>query len=302
MVLGELRGHVQNLVIVKLGGRLGNQLFSWAAGYACARRNNSQLLFYDPRGWVTPHDSLPSLIGSSFRLATPRQLIRMGHYSYPTPLAVTLRDVCYEFTEWRASRSSHPRLLGDGADSIFRPNPLVLRAQPPVMLYGSFQCEEYFANCADGVDSEIQLPDVPPLDVRRPVVSMTFRRGDYVSHGWNLPLSYYENALRHMTSEFDVGSVLLFCDDPEFLELAAKWLHGSTPVYRATQFATDPIEQLAVMAACDHHILANSTFCWWGAWLGERRHQKESLVIAPKGWLGDDDGIVPDRWTMVPTR
>jgi Glycosyl transferase family 11 len=296
----------ENVVIVNLkgGGRLGNQLFAFAAGYACALRNEGDLLFYDLLHLGVAGYPLADVVGSRFRIATPRELIRLGIYDYSTPLSTTLSTMSHLLLGWQASHSGHPRTLEQQPSEAFDLDERIVGVKTPVMISGYFQHEEYFAEYSDRIDAAIDLPSVEGVltdDLPRPIVAVTFRRGDYLNLGWNLPLDYYHNALEYCSSKMEVGSLLLFSDDPEFVELVTPRVERYGPVFSAPSYTKDPLLQLAMMASCDHHVLANSTYCWWGAWLGERRSGAESVVVAPSGWVDGNENIIPDRWIVVPT-
>jgi hypothetical protein len=174
------------------------------------------------------------------------------------------------------------------------------------VLRGYFEHERYFSDVAPEVETAIHLPptdDVLPRELPRPIVSVTFRRGDFNSLGWSLPLDYYEAALSHLCERIRPGTLLALGDDPGFNELAEPWLQRFAPVVNGLRLSGDPVTNLAMLAACDHSVIANSTFSWWGAWLSERRAPSpgERMVFAPDDWRHGRPtaDIIPDRWTRV---
>lgn len=116
------------------------------------------------------------------------------------------------------------------------------------------------------------------------------RRADYLwperlaYHGV-MPIGYYREAMAMMP---EGTKFFCFSDDPEW---ASENLH--LPSVR-----TEPAWDIWLMSLCKHAIIANSTFHWWGAWLGADRKGK---VIAPKNWFanGQPWNIVPDRWITI---
>lgn len=88
----------------------------------------------------------------------------------------------------------------------------------------------------------------------------------------------------------------VFCDDPDWAEVNIRpptrttYVRNTGPAY----------EDLRLMSSCKHHIIANSSFSWWGAWL---RYSPEKIVIAPEIWMNtpgfDSTDIVPDYWTRI---
>jgi hypothetical protein len=113
-------------------------------------------------------------------------------------------------------------------------------------------------------------------------VSVHLRRGDYAVEfsGENLlPVSYYRNAIEAARESLNPSKFFVFSDDIEF----ARTHLGSDEdmVFVDHNGEAEAHEDLRLMAACDHHIIANSTFSWWGAWLNP---SKEKLVFAPDRW------------------
>jgi hypothetical protein len=90
----------------------------------------------------------------------------------------------------------------------------------------------------------------------------------------------------------------VFADE---IEWARNNLHFNGPAtFVSGSYGLKDYEELWLMSLCHHHIIANSTFSWWGAWLGER---KDSLTICPKRWfassLKQEEHIAPDRWIRL---
>jgi hypothetical protein len=166
------------------------------------------------------------------------------------------------------------------------------------ILAGYWQCEKYFSHIADVLKAELTLRNTPSASAQRfaEQISVTpnsvmvhVRRGDYLTwaaqrHG-ALPMHYYEGAL----SQFTNHNIFLFSDDP------------SCPFpLPYTRVQCQPHEELWLMSKCKNAIIANSSFSWWGAWLGA---DKMGKVIAPKQWFrtGNEEAadIVPDRWLRL---
>ena len=121
--------------------------------------------------------------------------------------------------------------------------------------------------------------------------SIHVRRGDYVNNpGYaKIPASYYEKAM----SKIKVDKYLVFSDEIEYCKT----------IFRGEKFIfvkdLDHVE-LFLMTLCDHNIIANSTFSWWGAYLNQN---PAKIVIAPDLWVGDNrcttDDIVPKEWIKL---
>jgi hypothetical protein len=160
-------------------------------------------------------------------------------------------------------------------------------------LEGYWQDETYFADATDIIRAEFQLrrPGFAPnvrtlLDNDLPIVSLHIRRGDYVTnpmanavHGV-LHLDYYLNAIELLVKRLgERFRIVVFSDD---IEWARHKLNCNQPLYFISGSTVTPHEDLHMMASCDHHIIANSSFSWWGAWLNP---SPKKVVIAPKNWF-----------------
>lgn len=170
------------------------------------------------------------------------------------------------------------------------------------VLSGYFQSEKYFAPYAEQIRREFMLPPsylhIPPLAARGETVSVHVRRGDYLSpelrdHHPPLTMEYYRAAM----ARFPGARFQLFSDDPGWCLL--NFRDAGYKVEISTGH-TAP-EDMALMASCDHHIIANSSFSWWGAWLGRNPGKR---VVAPAAWFGpskplpqwDTRDLLPESW------
>jgi hypothetical protein len=175
-----------------------------------------------------------------------------------------------------------------------------------VSLQGYFQTEKYFKHIEHQIRDEFTFVD----DILEPCkemvgtldnpIALHVRRGDYVINSenhFNLPLEYYEAALKHFD---DDRNVIVFSDDP-------KWCHGQS-IFSDDRFIisenTDNRVDLCLMSLCNDFIIANSTYSWWGAWLSSNKNKK---VIAPVQWFGktgytkdhDTKDLIPETWMRI---
>jgi hypothetical protein len=172
-----------------------------------------------------------------------------------------------------------------------------------VNLFGYFQTEKYFSHIADSIREDFTFkPEVLNLCKEAfdfdEIISLHVRRTDYVEKSDDHPLcpmEYYEKALTKFDSDLPV---LIFSDDTEWCK--------EQELFKPDRFMVSESEwnlvDMCLMTMCSHHIIANSSFSWWGAWLSGSDN-----VIAPSRWFGDKgytathntDDIVPDRWTKI---
>jgi len=174
-------------------------------------------------------------------------------------------------------------------DSIFK-----LPPNRNVDLFGYFQSEKYFKNIEEVVrknftfKSEVKEradEQIKSLNPERKHVSLHVRRGDYLNltHVHPTPeISYYEEALKH----FKHHTPVVFSDDIKWCKENLSHLQGDPVFVEGTDLYTD----LCMMTLCDGHIIANSSFSWWGAWLGNNK------TVAPARWFGEQG---PQDWSDI---
>lgn len=165
-------------------------------------------------------------------------------------------------------------------------------------LLGYFQSERYFNR------SDVEYYFRPLSDVVMPdnTCFIHFRRGDYLSLPYqrgkiNLTLNvkYYRNAINHINKINNGCRYVVFSDD-------IKWCKDNIKQYfnlknEITFEKNDDITDLFKMSQCDYGIVANSSFSWWGAWLG-----KEKTVLCPKIPFKHDikrNGFYPTNWIKI---
>jgi hypothetical protein len=180
------------------------------------------------------------------------------------------------------------------------------------ILHGYWQSPRYFMTVRDRVRNRVLAgahAALNPSGVRllreisttEGTVSVHLRRGDYVAnavaasyHGV-VPEEYYARALTRMTKR-GATRFYVFSDDEEY---AARWASRDRCEFVRHGVASSPLGELGLMAACGSHVLANSSFSWWGAWLSD--HSSE--VIAPRQWFADSgidtQDLLPDQWTRL---
>lgn len=178
-------------------------------------------------------------------------------------------------------------------------------------LDGFWQSERYFKSIRTTLLDEFTLSRIPNdyakgiadrIQATPNAVSIHFRRGDYVSnakaaefHGV-CSLNYYENAIAHIQQRANITHAFVFSDDPEWVRTSASLPVSFTLIDSKESSAA---QDVWLMSLCQHHILANSSFSWWGAWLS----RQEGINVAPLRWFQNKDArqdhIVPNNWIRM---
>lgn len=161
-----------------------------------------------------------------------------------------------------------------------------------VTLHGYFQSEKYFFDYKDDIRKEFTLKNPKHSEeLDDDYIGIHVRRGDYLNHPTVHPtcsMDYYEEALSMLPDR----PVKVFSDDPAW---CAKNFKGS----RFEIIKKDFLEDFELLSKCSYHIIANSSFSWWAAWISNSKK-----VIAPSKWFGFNGpgsakDIVPSNWSKI---
>jgi hypothetical protein len=176
-------------------------------------------------------------------------------------------------------------------------------------LIGYWQTEKYFSDIASLIFSDFTFKS--PNDDKTtaaikymretPCACMHVRRGDYVGNtavSGICDKNYYERAVRKIKDLHPDIPVIAFSDDFAYCRSE---LNDCIDVLVDWNGGLQSWQDMLLMSNCRHHIIANSTFSWWGAWLGT--HDKQ-VVITPRAWFGTgakecNNDIYPDRWIQI---
>lgn len=267
------------MIIVRIVGGLGNQMFQYA--YAKA---------LEQRGYAVKIDI------SKFK----KYKLHGGYHldkfkidlEIATPLSVFLSKLGLK-------KSFKERSL------LF--NTKFLNLPKKGYVKGYFQTEKYFADCRSVLLNQFTFKEklsdstinyLKEITIAKNACSLHIRRGDYISdkkansvHG-TCDLEYYKSAIKHIKSKFKDAHFFIFSDD-------ISWSKKNLKINNATYInhQTLPHEDIHLMSLCKHNITANSSFSWWGAWLNQ---QKNKIVIAPKQWfVNKENEVACKSWIQL---
>tara|TARA_B100001939_G_C16942753_1_gene618958 strand:+ start:467 stop:1309 length:843 start_codon:yes stop_codon:yes gene_type:complete len=266
-------------------GRLGNQMFQYAALRGIAEQNGYN--------WVIPK---PDSYGdSNYGLFDCFEMSTVTEKNFGYVNGQSVQTGCFHF---------HEEFFNGCPDNI--------------NLHDYFQTEKYFENILDIIKKdytfkkEIVEPCLEVIEDLNNPIFIHVRRGDYLNQPDNhptCPRSYYEKSLELFDKE---SSVLVFSDDLEWCRenfTDDRFLISTeNPIYNHTSDTNNgrvksfiPYYDLCMMSMCVGGIIANSSMSWWGAWLIENPTQP---IVAPSPWFGKNysyfnmNDLIPDRWRI----
>lgn len=290
-----MKDHPQ--VVVRLMGGLGNQMFQYAAGRTLAARLGVTLV-----------------LDIADCQADPRRRYELDRLQTVCRIADFDIRGCFSKRAGLLSRVAK-RILSRLDPRVYREpgfsyDPGVRMLAAPVYLDGYWQSEKYFSDIADTLRREFTpaepLSEANAALARRigaeNAVSLHVRRGDYVSdpttaafHGL-CSLDYYRRAVDHVSRAVADPHFYLFSDDPDWVRKNLSLGHPCTVVDGNPD---NGVADMALMRTCSHHIIANSSFSWWGAWLGQNPGK---IVVAPGHWFKeprDTRDLIPEQWVTL---
>ena len=295
------------MIISQLKGGLGNQLFQYACGRALVLRQekkglNPGKLKLDISGYGTQNGT-----------DTPRQYI-LAKYNIDAEIATPeeIKKLKYPFgIISKARRYLWVKVLKQGNFSFRK---YIFDSKGQTYLDSFFQTEKYFIDHEQEIRRELTLKNplgetaqTALVEIQKTSisVSMHVRRGDIVQQAEGNPYygictpEYYSEALSSIAEKIGGKEfkVFVFSDDIE-------WVKKNITIPYPTKYVSLPeiadYEELYLMSKCDHNIIANSSFSWWGAWFNQNL---QKIVIAPKLWVTRmhwwHKDTVPESWTRI---
>lgn len=279
------------MIVVRITGGLGNQMFQFAFARALQARGKKVLLQWHGHRTKSRHNGFE--LDAIFEKPMSKQI----------PL--TNNSPALNLTAWMARKTSRRR-----EPSNIGYNPEFLDAQKGY-LDGYWQTEKYFSDIAQTIRSDFRFKSIEgsrntELQKRiaaEPCASVHVRRGDYVNHpglGEICSPAYYRKALARLDQENPGTTPVVFSDDIPYCRDLFAERHA---VFVDWNQGDNSWMDMALMSRCKHHIIANSSFSWWGAWLSDA---PDGLTIGPEKWFSDEventnSDIFPETWTSCPS-
>ena len=293
------------MIISHILGGIGNQMFQYAAGRALSLSTH-QIQNLDLNDFT------------GYQLHNGFELERV--FNIDKVVKSTSSNI-QELLSWRANsfakkilrRSHFAKLRGQSfiVEPYFNYWPNFFELKQDCYLYGYWQSERYFKDFADIIRQDFAFKI--PLDERNKQialdiantqsVSLHVRRGDYINDTKNTSVmavcsvNYYQDAIKYIKDRFEQPVLYIFSDDITWVK---EHLSTELPcVYIDHNNGLESYRDMQLMSLCKHHIIANSSFSWWGAWLNP---SADKVVIAPKKWFvnkNNIDDLIPQDWIKL---
>ena len=305
------------MIIVKIKAGIGNQMFQYACGQALFLRQQEKSLIVNKDNNVEDRDLSSILKLDITGYGENNGIDTVRHYSL-LPFNIQAKIATDEEIKrlkypygmvskgWRSFKTKVLRQFDIGFKTR------IFNAEGSIYLDGFFQTERYFLDYADTIRHDLSLKEpmgpvgqtmVEKISREPESVSLHVRRGDVARYATMNPYAgittpeYYQAALKYIGDKFKNPHVFIFSDDPKWVVDNINIPYPSTVVSGA---GISDYEEIILMSQCHHHIIANSSFSWWGAWLNPNPNK---IVITPKQWVKKAQwrhkDTVPKSWIRI---
>lgn len=288
------------MIIVKLCGGLGNQLFQYAAGRALSLINHTELCL--DLSWFENIPSSNTKRDYCLKNFTIKASELSGFNKY---IAILHSNKILSRTPISRIIWKHYREKSFDFDRDFVSLPDF------TYLNGYWQSHLYFESYIIQIRHDLKVKLMPNVDDSKYLpkidqfnsVSIHFRRGDYVNqkaasavHG-ACSMDYYKTAIEYVKSKIDNPNFFVFSDDIEWVK--NNFVKDDSFNYILRSKTDSEVHDLMLMSRCKHHIIANSSFSWWAAMLNA---DENKIVVAPKRWFANSKPtptLIPESWVRI---
>ena len=295
------------MLIVKLTGGLGNQLFQYAIGRVMTEQSYQELrLDINSFTWDKLRNYALSPFNLHARIASNDEIKKIKNYNVNIKDRILHKIKGKSIPYYLYSTIKEPIFSFDTNFNKYRTK--------NVYIEGYWQSEKYFIQIRSLLLKEINIDDSKLSITMRSLksrilnlensVSIHVRRGDYISntltsefHG-SCDLNYYKNAMNVIEQSIETPIYFVFSDDKSYVK---EMFENNENIIVVEGISFD-YEELLLMSYCKHHIIANSSFSWWGAWLNQNSNKK---VIAPSRWFLNNEmqelsrDLIPLNWIKI---
>ena len=294
------------MIIVKLMGGLGNQMFQYAAAKALAEHHG--VLLKVDLSFLNDRSAKENFTFREYELSCFDTSIEIASKDEISIFNAKNRFYRYMMTFLGISMPLHYY------EQSFKYYELFNQLHKETLLEGYFQSEKYFIQIKSlllenfkwlSPASGIKLKLIESIQAVHSV-SLHIRRGDFVEnkvinsiHGL-CDINYYERAISEINNSMKNPTFFIFSDDINWAKKKFGWI--PSVIFIDHNKGKESFWDMRLMSYCKHNIIANSSFSWWGAWLNTN---KLKIVIAPKIWFNDSiinlqtEDLIPSEWLRI---
>lgn len=316
------------MIIAKMFGGLGNQMFEYAAAKSLAVKHGtvvkldvSDYVAGGLRNFELNQFAIDASVASIWDIASISLSEGLWHFAryysgrFNEKACNLLNKAgvnsnCFtRYYQYNPADELPPLVVGRVASQrFFHFDSDLLSAPDGIIIMGTWASYRYFDGIRDELLGEYRLkqfsPRVKKISImlsEKNSISVHVRRSDKLTETVHpvVPLSFYENAMQYFRNKFSDCSFFIFSDDEEWCRSN---IRGSDCFYVENKSESPPAEDLWMMSRCRHNIVPTSSFSWWAAWLNDNPH-KEVVIAPPSYWITlpnfDVTTVSPPEWTVI---
>jgi hypothetical protein len=298
------------MIIVRLSGGMGNQMFQYACGRALSLKYSVPLAldcrFLNEidrvrmpllRPHFTPRDYALDVFCIDANIADREEIPLFGRPFLRGKIAVLFDALLRKVP------------ILPGWEKTFRYDERIVSLGPNAYLAGFWQSKKYFSAIEPVIRADFKLKNPLPEKTQMlfteissaDSVCVHVRRTDMAANAFHgtADTDYYARGIEYIAKNNSIEKIYVFSDDIDWAKNNLTFSYPAEFVNAAYSGAKGE-GHLALMSACKHFVIPNSTFSWWAAWLGAHA---DKVVIAPKRWFGnssiDTTDLIPENWIRL---
>lgn len=274
------------MVIIRIQGGFGNQLFTYSCGYALAKRMDANLLLD-----TSQHDS------GYFRQL---ELYNLNiEYKDKTNYKAKNNIINKIYRKFKIGLLT--KMIYEHKTYTFQQE--IFEQKGNIFLQGYWQSYKYFDEYKNDLKRQFMPVYEQKSDIKKLIenlkthesVAVHIRRGDYITVNGCIDMNYYNRAIYYLDNKFDNLNFYFFSDDIDWV----KNYFGQKITYNYVSInsTSQSLDEFFAMSACKNQIISNSTYSWWAAYLNDNINK---IIIAPEVacWKGD---YYPPSWMLIKT-
>lgn len=300
------------MIITKIGGGMGNQMFQYAIGRSLSIKNNTKLGLYlealldrSYKSKYTFRNYDLDIFNVDAEIVDRSMIPFMQKYYNKGFVSFIIRSVRFILRNFF-------KIKIKGREKNFSFDNSILQLEDGVCLEGCWQNEKYFIDISDIIRKDFTLKYLLPDNIKNLMdvikkensLCLHIRRGDYVGdkNFENVTKEYYDKAILYISKKTKIDKIYVFSDD-------IKWCEDNMKFEYPVMFVGDEYSgkkaegHHILMRSCSNFIIPNSTYAWWAAWLSDN---KDKIIVVPEQWFPRNSihynkniEIIPDNWIKI---
>lgn len=303
--LGKGYGIFKPIIVVRLYGGLGNQLFTYAAAKRLSVFNQCKLYIDAGSGFIRDHKYKRSYRLDAFEITSPTATWG-SFFGFIITYSRKLIERVNEKLSVPNKIIVHQKKVSFDADL------LTLKITKSVVFEGFWQSEDYFKDIESIIRSEFRfkqsivsemLPLTRQIDFTRGIaIHIRHFKDEHHSNQGNINGDYYKRSIEFYQQLIPDAEFWIFSDDPPRAQLKFKDIKIKFFLISSVLKDSNEVKELFMMSQFRYFIIGNSTFSWWGAWLSEYSYKK---VVAPAEIIDSGEGcwgfegLLPSEWIAL---